>query len=185
VVAGALAAIALQWGVAILALGLAPFRAYLRMLLQVPRLAPLLEPKPYQLHSLRGFWTLLCPEPTVALALYLLTSAVVIVLVVQMWRQSAPLEIRYCALLLATVLVAPHLTVYELTVLAPAFLLTAHAVERAIIVRRGAFRAVLYAAYLLPLAGPLASVTHVQLSVPLLVGWLAGLRREAVDRQRM
>ena len=185
VVGGALAAIALQWGVIILALGITPFRAYLGMLMRARELAPLLEPKPFQLHSLRGFWTLLCPEPTVALVLYLLTSVVVIVLVVRVWTQSTPLEIRYSALLLATVLVAPHLTVYELTLLAPAFLLTAQAIERAVVVERRALRAVLYFAYMLPLAGPLASVTHVQLSVPMFGGWLAGLRQRLVNQERL
>jgi hypothetical protein len=184
VVGGALAAIAVQWGIAILVAGLTGFRAYLAMLLHARELAPLLEPKPFQLHSLRGFWTLLCPEPTVALALYLASSVVVVVLVVVLWRRSVPLEVRYSALLLATVLIAPHLTVYELTLLAPAFLLTAEAIERAIIVPRRALRGVLYFAYSLPLAGPLASLTHVQLSVPLLVGWLVGLQQQFVDRQR-
>jgi hypothetical protein len=120
----------------------------------------------------------------VALTLYLLTSAVVMVLAIRLWRPSVPLEIRYSALLLATVLVAPHLTTYELVLLAPAFLLTAQGIERAIIVPRRAFRAVLYFAYLLPLAGPLTSVTHVQLSVPVLVGWLAGLQRQVLDQRR-
>ena len=183
VMGGALVAMAVQWGSAILVLGLTPFRAYLGMLLQLGELAPLLEPKPFQLHSLRGFWTLLCPQPTVALTLYLLTSVVAVVMAVRLWRPSVALEIRFSALLLATVLVAPHLTVYELTLLAPGFLLTADAIERALVTPRRAFRAVLYFAFILPLAGPLASVTHVQLSVPLLAGWLTGLHGKVLDQQ--
>jgi hypothetical protein len=120
----------------------------------------------------------------VASVLYLLTSVAAIVLVVRVWTQSAPLEIRYSALLLATVLVAPHLTVYE-PAAGASLLLTAQAIERDVIVPRRALRAVLYFAYILPLAGPLASVTHVQLSVPLLVGWLVGLQQLTVNRRRL
>jgi hypothetical protein len=119
----------------------------------------------------------------VALTLYLLTSVVAVVMAVRLWRPSVALEIRFSALLLATVLVAPHLTVYELTLLAPAFLLTADAIERALVTPRRAFRAVLYFAFILPLAGPIASVTHVQLSVPLLAGWLTGLQGKVLDQQ--
>ena len=57
-------------------------------------------------------------------------------LTVLIWRRrEASLALRYSSLLFATVLIAPHLTVYDLVVLAPAFLLladwlTAHASYR-------------------------------------------------------
>ena len=63
---------------------------------------------------------------------------------------------------LATVLVAPHLTVYDLVILAPAFLwiadwLANHSSPR--------IAWLLYLSCLLPFAGPLARWTHLQLSV--------------------
>jgi hypothetical protein len=65
-------------------------------------------------------------------------------------------------MLLVTVLVAPHLTVYDLVILVPALLwiadwLQAHPAPRV--------AWLLYFACILPFAGPLARWTHVQLSV--------------------
>ena len=80
------------------------------------------------------------------------------------WRSGASLEVRYPALLLATVLVSPHLTVYDLVILAPAFLLLS---DWAVAHRDSAppVFPLLYACYPLFLLGPLARIIHVQLSV--------------------
>ena len=80
------------------------------------------------------------------------------------------MRLRYSALLIATVLVAPHLTVYDLVILAPAFLLLADwaKAHRLSLPWLGP---VLYACYILPLAGPLARWTHVQVSV-VAMAWL-------------
>ena len=89
---------------------------------------PQLEPKPYQTHSLRTFWSMLVPWPRICRsALYVLSAAAVLVLTIACWkrRPTVPLSLRYSALLLATVLVAPHLTVYDLVILTPAFILLA------------------------------------------------------------
>jgi len=76
------------------------------------------------------------------------------------------LGIRYSALLIATVLVAPHLTVYDLVILAPAFLLLGDWIvanrHHHLTLR---LAALLYLVYLLPLVAPPARWTHVQLSV--------------------
>jgi hypothetical protein len=138
------------------------------LLTSVGSVWPLLEPRPYQTHSLRTFWSMLLPWPDAASGLYLLTAVVVLVLAVACWRrgESAPLGLRYSALLLATVLVAPHLTVYDLVILAPAFLLLADWLAGSTPDSPGRSLALLlYLSYLLPLAGPLARWTHVQLSV--------------------
>src|SRR5208283_4917894 len=86
-------------------------------------------------------------------------------LAIACWRKPAPLHHRFAILLLATVLVAPHLTVYDLVILAPTFLwiadwLATRAVHR--------IAWLLYLSFLLPYAGPLARWTHLQLSVPCL-----------------
>ena len=92
------------------------------MLRNVPALLPLVEPKPYQTHSLRTFWSMLVPWAEFALTLYVLSAAVVLGLTIACWRRAdqVPLPLRYSTLLLASVLVAPHLTVYDLVILAPA-----------------------------------------------------------------
>jgi hypothetical protein len=99
-------------------------------------------------------------------------------LTVACWRSrlSLSLSMRYSALLLATVLLAPHLTVYDLVILAPAFLL----LSDWIVSQPGhsatlPFKLLLYLAFVLPLLGPLARWTHFQLSVPVMAALLYGI----------
>jgi hypothetical protein len=69
-------------------------------------------------------------------------------------------------LLLATVLVAPHFTVYDLVILAPAFLLLADLMAGQRDNRSPRWLGtILYLIYALPLLGPLSRWTHVQLAV--------------------
>ncbi|HXC43553.1 MAG TPA: hypothetical protein VNY51_08535, partial [Candidatus Dormibacteraeota bacterium] len=110
------------------------------------------------------------------------------------WRSSLPLSLRYSALLLSTVLLAPHLTVYDLVILAPAFLLLSdwmvdrasqpttlthcHPEARVLCGPKDLcrlFAILLYLAFILPLIGPLARWTHLQLSVPLMAALLFGI----------
>jgi hypothetical protein len=119
----------------------------------------------YQTHSLRSFWSLLLPWPRIAFALYVVTAIGVLVFAVRCWRSEASLSIRFSALLFATVLVSPHLTVYDLVILAPGFLLLgdwemAHREPFALRIPQ-----LLYVCYPLFLVGPLARITHMQLSV--------------------
>lgn len=129
-----------------------------------------------QMHSLRSFWTLLIPWPNAALVLYLLCSIAVIGMAAAVWKSSAPLALRFSALTLAAVLVNPHLFVYDLLVLAPALMLLAdwvlthpqHPSAPAVSV-------LTYLAFVLPLFGPLARYTHLQLSVPVFAALLCFL----------
>ena len=168
VLAGALLSAGAQLGVGVLYYGMNPLREWLRALADVPAMLALLEPKPYQTHCLRTFWIMLIPGSNLALGLYVVSAIAVLGLTIACWRRgaSAPLAVKYSLLLLATVLVAPHLTVYDLVILAPAFLLLADwlAAQPSSSLSRtlGVF---LYLVYLLPLIGPLARWTHVQLSV--------------------
>ena len=122
---------------------------------------------PIQMHSLRTFWALLVAWPGVVWVLYVLTSLVAIWMAAAVWRSSSPLALRFSALLFAAVLVNPHLYIYDLLALAPAFLLLAdwalHHPEHSSI---AALRPLLYLAFVLPLLGPLSRWTHLQLSVP-------------------
>jgi alpha-1,2-mannosyltransferase len=171
VVAGALSAASIQLAAAWTHYGTEVMRRYLNALLHIGDVLPLLEPRLYQTHSLRSFWSLLLPWPRLTFALYGVSAVAILVLAIRCWRSKATLEIRYAALLLATVLVSPHLTVYDLIILAPAFLLLGewawgHDPSRL----AGRARLLLYFCYPLFLLGPLARLTHLQLSVVAMIG---------------
>jgi hypothetical protein len=97
--------------------------------------------------------------------LYIVSAALVLALLILSWRSQLSLGIRYSSLLVVTVLVAPHLTVYDLVILAPAFVLlgdwaVAHRHHHLTL----RLAALLYLVYLLPLVAPAARWTHFQLS---------------------
>jgi hypothetical protein len=153
--------------------GSAVMRNYWHALLHIGDVLALLEPRPYQIHSLRGFWSLLVPWPHLSFALYLCTAAGVLMLAVHVWKSKLALGVRYSALLVTTVLVSPHLTVYDLVILAPAFLLLSDWIlGTAGLPSASTTSALLYACYPLFLVGPLAAITYVQLSVPVMVALL-------------
>jgi alpha-1,2-mannosyltransferase len=168
ILAGAVLSAAGQLGVGILYYGTSPLQQWIHDLRSVPAVMPLFEPRPYQTHCLRTFWTMLLPWHGLALGLYIASAVVVLGLTIACWRRgpSAPLALKYSSLLLATVLVAPHLTVYDLVILAPAFLLLADwLVEQSPTSLTRGLGTLLYLTYMLPLLGPFARWTHVQLSV--------------------
>lgn len=165
-VAGAVLSAVSQLAVGALYYGIQPLREWLHTLANVRTVMPWLEPKPYQTYSLRTFWSMLVPWPDFAFGLYVVSAIVVLGLTIVLWKQAVPLSLRFSALLLSTVLVAPHLTVYDLVILAPAFLLLADWMAGQV----GAsshrwLGSLLYMVYALPLLGPAARWTHLQLSV--------------------
>jgi len=169
---GAVLSAALQLSAGIAYYGLEPLRQWIRTLLNLRALLPELEPRLYQTHSLRTFWSMLVPLHDLALGLYVLSTIAVLGLTIGIWKraETVPLALRFSSLLLATVLVAPHLTVYDLVILAPAFLvltdwlLGKHAMPSTAAPTL-ALGTLLYLIYVLPLLGPFARWTHVQLSV--------------------
>ncbi|MGC2172882.1 MAG: glycosyltransferase family 87 protein [Candidatus Sulfotelmatobacter sp.] len=176
VIAGAVLSSAAQLSLALLYFGPGPLRQWMRTLLRLPSFLPQLEPRLYQTHSLRTFWGMLVPWPTASLALYFVTAVLLSALAIACWRSRLALSLRYSALLLATVLIAPHLTVYDLVILAPAFLLFSDWIVTQ--PRHSAtprLKLLLYFAFVLPLLGPLARWTHLQLSVPVMVALLYGI----------
>jgi|SRR5579863_21948 len=168
ILAGAVLSAAAQFAVAVAFYGSQPLIRWIECLRSTPSLLPLLEPKPYQTHCLRTFWSMLAPWPGVAFVLYLLSAAAAIAIAAVIWRRNRETDmgIGFSALLLISVLVAPHLTVYDLVILVPAILLLANRIiaspEQPAARRLGV---VLYLVYALPLLGPLARWTHLQLSV--------------------
>lgn len=172
VVAGAVISAAAQLAAGALYYGMEPFREWLRTLWNVRAVLPLFEPKPYQTHCLRTFWSMIVPW-RLSVGLYVVTAAAVLFLTIAGWKHSrqTPLALRYSALLLVTVLVAPHLTVYDLVILAPAILLLADWLLADWLLAQqrtpatGLMGVLLYLVYVLPLIGPFTRWTHVQFSV--------------------
>jgi alpha-1,2-mannosyltransferase len=156
-------------------------RAYFETLLHFPRWIGTAEPgiAHMQMHSLRSFWALLIPWPEVALTLYILSALVVVWWAAAIWKSSSALALRFSALTLAAVLVDPHLFVYDLLALTPMFLLLADwTAVHPLHPSANATRLLMYLAFVLPLFGPLAQWTHIQLSVLAFTVLLWTLRRQ-------
>lgn len=186
IVVGAVLSASAQLSVGVLYYGLEPLRQWVHMLWNTRTILPLLEPRPYQTYSLRTFWSMLVPSHHFSLGLYVLSACVTLGLAIAVWRrgQSVPLALRYSSLLLATVLVAPHLTVYDLVILAPAFLLLADWLATGEHTGSSGWLGILlYLIYMLPLVGPIARWTHVQLAALAMVAgvWVIWVTAKAVD----
>ena len=166
VVAGAVLSAIAEVLIGVLYYGFAPLQEWLRTMVHVRLSLALLEPRLYQTHSLRTFWSMLLPWDSVSVTLYVASAIVLLIITIAIWKREATLAVKFSALLVATVLIAPHLTVYDLVILVPAFLLLAdwllaHPFKRA---QRGV-GPLLYAVYALPLLASLTRWTRVQLSV--------------------
>jgi len=166
VVGGAVLSALAQLSIGWLHYGTSVMRDYWGALTHTRHIMAMLEPRPYQTHSLRTFWTMILPWPGIAFVFYVVSAAVVLVLLVRCWKNEGELNIKFGSLLVATVLVSPHLTVYDLVILAPAFLLLAdwtlaHRVEK----QSSHIQFLIYSCFILFLLGPIVRVIHVQFSV--------------------
>ena len=186
--AGTILSAAAQLGLTWIIFGSAVMRAYFSILWHMSSYMEAVEPgiAPIQMHSLRSFWVLLIPQPIIAKGLYVVSSIVVVIIAVAIWKSSSDLAVRFSALTLAAVLVNPHLFVYDLLVLAPALLLLANwSLGLTAVESRPTFvdqlRSLTYLAFVLPLLGPLSRWTHVQLSVIAFVALLGLLWRESSE----
>jgi hypothetical protein len=168
--------------------GRAVMRAYFTMLLHSASQPGSTELRlsPIQMHSLHTFWELLVPWPHGVWIFDLLTSIIVFAIAAAIWRSSNSLALRFSALIIAAVLVNPHIYIYDLLALAPALLLLADwSIKNPQHPSTPALRALLYLAFVLPLLGPLARWTHVQLSVVVFVALLWILHRIATSDQKL
>jgi hypothetical protein len=163
VVAGAVAAASIQLAAAWMLSRRRGHAYYFRALMHLREVLPLLEPRLYQTHSLRSFCSLLLPWPRVAFALYALCA-----LAFLSWqfilaaRRRCQFAFGAAACLRSW---CPTLDIYDLVILAPAFLLLGDWAWRIANSRSRCIQQLLYLCYLLFLAGPLARITHLQLSV--------------------
>jgi alpha-1,2-mannosyltransferase len=122
-IAGAITAAAVQLAIGTLYWGPSILPPYILSLTRVPDVAQGMEPYKFHMHSWRAFFDLLGFSARLSLAAYLLASASTAVVALLAWRSRGPLALRYAVLLIAAVLVDPHLYAYDLVVLVPAYLL--------------------------------------------------------------
>jgi len=176
---GATSAAVLQLAAGAFYYGVNSVSRYFEAVTHVGQIAGVLEPIPDQMQSLRSFFSVLLPSPDVAFVAYAVCAALVIGLAAWCWRSTAALELRYSVLLLATILVDPHVNPYDLVaiipvlVLAAGFLISRPTLERLPWV-------LLYLCYYLPALSYLPAITHVQFSVIALLALtivLAGIIR--------
>jgi len=150
---------------------------YAGMIARLPSLAHLLEPKLYLTYSFRSFFAMLPWIKIYALPLSMACSLAVLTRVARHWGARMDEDVNFAALLLATILVSPHSSVYDLVIVMPALLilgdrLLVSAGETASAIPwRGPGWSLLGAAYLLPLWSTASTVLYVQPLVICLV-WL-------------
>jgi len=146
------------------------------------------RPYRYHMHSWRAFFDLFQLAPPIALISYAVAAVATLAIAAASWRPStgsgrgsrAPLVLRYGVLLLATVLVDPHLYAYDLVVLVPVYmLLWDWSIEQGDTPSTRRFQWLLYACYFSPLFASAADVARVQISVLLMfslavVLWMSG-----------
>ena len=113
---GALVSLTIQGLGAWAILGSSAFEGFAHMLQVVSTHADYLEPKPYQSHSLRAFMRIL-PELW-RFPAWVAASSVVLWYTARVWTAAASLRARLSIVILAAVLVNPHLVVYDVTLLA-------------------------------------------------------------------
>ena len=181
IVSGAVLSGAIQIGLGWHHYGTGVMKNYVHALFTIPQNMSYMEPKVYMAHSLRAFWGMLMPTASLTWILYALSSAIVLVITIKLWRSGEAPGMRFSALLLATVLVAPHLTVYDLVILAPAFLLLTEWRLQRSPSESGTLHLLLYLSFALPLLGPVTRYTHLQFSVIAFGALLLWMWKEARD----
>ena len=165
-VSGAILSIALQAVLVVRVLGTPVLSAYAGFMTLAAPHADLLEPKPYQSHSLRAVTRLL--PSAVALPVWAVGSVVAVTMCVLTWKHCQSLRVRMSVLILTSVLVNPHLIVYDATVLVlPILWLGAQAVQQSEISDSQLYWRLVYWLFVTMLA-PTAAMIGIQVSVLLM-----------------
>jgi hypothetical protein len=181
VVAGAVTAIGTQLAVAAAYWGVGVLGTYGRAILLIPTTLSVIEPEKQHLHSWRAFFQLLGLSQSLVTGATLAASIATLVVAVIVWRSRGDLRLRFAVLLTATVLVNPHMYVYDLLVLTSAgIILWDYAVERRSVapIMSIALLATVGLSYVSPLFEFAAPRTHVQVSVVAIVILFALVSRE-------
>lgn len=179
--AGAITSALLQVLAVVLILGWPVLAAYVRFTPAILKYSDLLEPKAFQTHSLM---TLARLAPSwMSLPAWIIMSAVVVSICIATWNATGDVRVRMGMLILATVLVSPHLNVYDATLVAmPLIWFGAYINERCEQPARVMFWTCTYWLFVAFLA-PTARVIGIQISVILMamllaqLGWLVTQER--------
>jgi alpha-1,2-mannosyltransferase len=131
--------------------GLPSLFEYARMIQRLPTLTYLIEPKLYLMHSLKAFFSLLPGVGMVAVPLTIVASVTALLLIVRHFRSARDEQLGFAALLIGTLLISPHTSVYDLVIVAPALMLMADRWIAGGRVEWSARWGVLAAAYILPI----------------------------------
>jgi alpha-1,2-mannosyltransferase len=173
--AGAVASVAVQAAIIWLAMGWSIFGAYVSTLRVTLTYADWLESKPFMSHSLRAV-TRLLPD-AMGVPLWLTLSAIVLWYTVRVWRSDAPVRIRLGVAMLASLLVNPHVIVYDTTLLAlPLLWFGAYMLEPERRIDAPAYGVLVYWLFA-ALFIPTAAAIGIQASVPLMMGMLVFMAR--------
>jgi hypothetical protein len=136
-----------------------------------------------ELHSWNGFFKLLLPEPTASMLTWIARGLTIAILVRWLWGPLAPgqpvFALQYSGLVLATILLSPHLFTYDLSLLLlPIALLVIHGTDPASSLSDRSrvllgFAGILYV--VAAFSNRLAASIPVQISVLVMFGLLIGL----------
>jgi len=113
--AGAIISVVVQSGAAWLMLGTEAFRGFASTLPITFGNVDLFESKPEFSHSLRVLTRLM--PPAIGVPMWIGLTAIVLWYTARVWRTDAPIRVRLGTVILAAVLVNPHLIIYDATVL--------------------------------------------------------------------
>jgi hypothetical protein len=173
--AGAASSVAAQMTAVWLILGSSVFTGFAASIPVTLRHADWLESKPYMSHSLRAV-TRLLPN-WAGLPLWAALAATVLWYTVKTWRSDAPLRVRLGVVILASILVNPHVIIYDVVLLAlPLIWFGAFMMEPERHADTPSFGRIVYWLFA-ALFVPTAAVIGVQASVPLMMGLLLFVAR--------
>jgi hypothetical protein len=119
-IVGAAASIVLQVAGTAALLGTSVLWQYAELVTRFPALRDQLSPRPEQMHSIAAMTDRL-PDQW-GIAAWALLSALIVIRTIQVWRSKVPVALKMGVLVLASVLVNPHVFVYDAVILAPALI---------------------------------------------------------------
>ena len=179
-IAGLVVGCGLQLALVVTIVGTTPLRDYLGVLERLAASAGEFEPKLWAMHSLRGGFELLLGQNRLATACWALGAVGVVWLARRAWHRHHAQDVRFAVLCVVGLLLNPHLYIYDLVLMAvPLACLAAWLVARQD-PEDASVKYLVYGLVWLPLLGPLAAITHVQLTSPTLVALLWRLGRYRV-----
>ena len=178
---GVVTGIAIELGLVTAALGTGTLAGYLHTVRRVLAHPASFEPKPEQIQSLRGFFLAFGGETIVTTVLFLAAAIAILLLARQVIRRTSSPGLAFSAIVLAGLLVNPHLYVYDLVLLlVPLALVTEWLLSTPVTdpaVRQTGWAVLVL--YWLPLVAAGLGLLHVQLMAPAMVWLLWSLRAAA------